>query len=97
MRYNIPEETLHDIIKIAKIDELDQVILFGSRARGTHHRFSDIDLAIRGGDAAAYRQDLNDFANSYLFFDAVNLDTTKSEELKREVARDGILLYEKTW
>jgi len=95
MHYNIPDETLHDIIKIAKIDELDQVILFGSRARGTHNRFSDIDLAIRGGNAARYRQDLNDFANSYLFFDAVNLDTTKSTQLKEEVARDGIVIYEK--
>jgi len=95
MKYNIPDETLHDIIKIAKIDELDQVILYGSRARGDHHRFSDIDLAIRGGDSAGYRQDLHDFANSYLFFDTVNLDTTKSEELKREIERDGIVLYEK--
>lgn len=94
MKINIPSETLHDIIKIAKIDEIKQVYLFGSRARGTHGRFSDIDLAIRGGDASSYRQDLNDFANSYLFFDTVNLDTTTSEKLKQEVAREGILLYE---
>lgn len=39
--------TLRDDV-FTKFDTIEEVILFGSRARGTHQKASDVDLAIKG-------------------------------------------------
>lgn len=44
---------------------VDRIVLFGSRAKGTHHEGSDIDLAVYGtrltrADAAAWQETLED-------------------------------------
>ena len=44
MKYNIPDRVLKDIISMAKKCNIQKVILFGSRARGTHRERSDIAL-----------------------------------------------------
>ena len=62
MEYNIPERAFSDIISIAKKNKIKKVILFGSRARGTHKERSDIDLAVSGGNAGEFYSDLEDDA-----------------------------------
>jgi len=48
-----------DLIKsISDRIRLDAVILFGSRAKGTAHQFSDYDLVIIGDFTEAYRDRL---------------------------------------
>lgn len=50
MKYNIPDRVIREIIAFSKECHIRKVILFGSRARGTHTERSDIDIAVMGGD-----------------------------------------------
>ena len=54
MGYNLPKRDERDIIKIAKMNGVEKLILFGSRAKGTCSERSDIDLAGRLIGLAAF-------------------------------------------
>lgn len=57
MKYNIPDRVFKDIIRAAEKSGVEKLILFGSRARGTNHERSDIDIAASGGmDAHAEKE-----------------------------------------
>lgn len=94
MSYNLDKRIEDDIINIARNNGVKQVLLFGSRARGDNRERSDIDLAARGGDILNFYYDLEEEAWTLLSFDVVNLDEGISEELQREINRDGVLIYE---
>ena len=96
MIYNIPDRVFREISIFAKENGIQKVILFGSRARGTHTERSDIDLAISGGDALNFTFDLEEKTHTLLMFDVVNLDKNISEDLKSNIERDGVLIYGKT-
>ena len=93
MKYNIPDRVMHDIIKFAKKDGITKIILFGSRAKGTHTERSDIDLAVSGGNYLDFHEDLNENAYTLLMFDVVNLDGTLSDKLRQNIAKDGVVIY----
>lgn len=94
MKYDLPDRVLRDIIKYAKKYKIKKVILFGSRARGTNGERSDIDIAVSGGDTAKFSLEIDEEAHTLLMFDVVDLDGYVSEELKKEIERDGIVIYE---
>lgn len=94
MKYNLDKRLEEDIIKIAKKNGIKKVILFGSRARGTNTERSDIDLAVSGGNILDFYYDVEEETWTLLLFDVVNLDKNISEELKFEIAKDGVVLYE---
>lgn len=96
MNNNIPGRVLKDVSTFARRHGIEEIILFGSRARGTHTERSDIDLAIRGGDFDPFYWDVKEKTHSLLMFDLVDLDAGVSEELKTEIERDGVVIYEKT-
>lgn len=50
----IKPEVIREIRDLARTYGVEKVVLFGSRARGDYHRVSDIDLAIMGGNKAAF-------------------------------------------
>lgn len=95
MKYNVPERVMRDIAVLSREYDIQKVILFGSRARGTHTDRSDIDLAVSGGNIAAFSLDIDEKVHTLLMFDVVDLDGHISEELQKEIARDGIVIYEK--
>jgi predicted nucleotidyltransferase len=95
MNYNLEKKIVDDIVKIAKKNNMEKVILFGSRARGSNSERSDIDLAVRGGDALNFYYDVEEEVRTLLMFDVVDLNKGISEELQREIDRDGVVLYEK--
>ena len=88
MKYDLPERVERDICKFAEKHGIIKIILFGSRARMSNTERSDIDIAVSGGDL--------DALNSLLMFDIVDIDSGISEELKEEIKRDGVTIYEKT-
>ena len=92
--YNIPGRVLEDISFYSHINGIRKVVLFGSRARGTHTERSDIDLAVSGGDFETFYWNIKEQAHSLLTFDVIDLDSGISDELKKEIERDGITLYE---
>ncbi|MBQ6258759.1 MAG: nucleotidyltransferase domain-containing protein [Lachnospiraceae bacterium] len=95
MKYNIPDAVLREISSYARIHGIQKVILFGSRARGNHTKRSDIDIAISGGDAASFYWDIKEKSHTLLSFDVVEMDKGISEELQKEIERDGVVIYEK--
>ena len=95
MKRDIPDVVLKDITMFAERNSVDKVILFGSRARGTNTERSDIDLAVYGGDFDSFYWNINDNVNSLLSFDIVDADKNITEKLKKEIEKDGIVIYEK--
>lgn len=93
-KYNLPDKVMEDIITTAKKNGIKKVILFGSRARGTHTDRSDIDLAASGGSVLDFYYDLEEEARTLLLFDVVNLNNGISSELQAEINKDGVVLYE---
>ncbi|MCC8028889.1 MAG: nucleotidyltransferase domain-containing protein [Lachnospiraceae bacterium] len=91
----IPERAVRDIVRFAKSHDIGKVVLFGSRARGDHAERSDVDLAVWGGDFDDFYWDVKEKTHSLLMFDIVDLNKNISEELRNEIEREGILIYEK--
>lgn len=92
---NIPQNAHDEILRLAKQHDLERVILFGSRARGTNSPRSDIDIAVQGGDFRGFYYDIEEKARTLLMFDIVDLDRKISTELSADIQRDGIVIYEK--
>lgn len=95
MECNLSERIIKEITFLAKKHSVMKVVLFGSRARGTHSERSDVDIAVYGGDFDSFYWDIREKIHSLLSFDVVDADAQTSEELKMEIERDGIVIYEK--
>ena len=81
-------ETLRGVF--ARFPQIEEVILFGSRAQGTHRPSSNIDLAIKGKDITLdtltkLRYTLEEETNLPYFFDVVIYERIENEELKRAI------------
>lgn len=96
MKYNLPDRILRELSTFAKKYAITKIILFGSRARGTHTERSDIDIAVYGGDFEHFYWDVKEKIHSLLMFDIVQADVAISDELKQEIEKDGVTIYEKT-
>ena len=95
MKYNLPERVVKDITAFAVKCDIQKVVLFGSRAKGTHTKRSDIDIAVSGGDFDSFYWDIKEKVHSLLSFDIVDIDSGISEDLKKEIEKDGVTIYEK--
>ena len=95
MKYNLPQRVQRDIRRIAEGNGIERVVLFGSRAKGTNTERSDIDIAAYGNNFDGFYWDINEKVHSLLSFDIINLNDETSCELKDEIERDGITIYEK--
>ena len=91
----IKEQVIQEIIQLAKENQVEKVILFGSRARGNFKERSDIDLAICGGNSCHFIFDVDEETSTLLEFDVIDLDKPVQKELLEAIRREGILLYEK--
>ncbi|MFH0709722.1 MAG: nucleotidyltransferase domain-containing protein [Pseudomonadota bacterium] len=88
-------QTLRDVF--SRFSDISEVILFGSRARGTHRPSSDVDLALKGGNLSIdtlskLRYILEEETNLPYFFDIVVYDRVENEALKREIDEDGEII-----
>ena len=95
MSYNLPSRVLRELTSFAQKHSITKIILFGSRARGTNTERSDIDIAVYGGDFDNFYWDVKEKVNSLLMFDIVQADSSVSNELKKEIQKDGVVIYEK--
>lgn len=75
---------------------LRNIVLFGSRAKGNKTERSDIDMAVYGGDFDGFYWDIKEKINSLLMFDIIQADSAISDDLKHEIEKDGVIIYEKT-
>ena len=95
MPHCLTKQIEEEISSLAHQCNVDQVILFGSRARGDHQPRSDIDLAVKGGNTTAFALGIDDAVQTLLLFDIVDLGKPVQPELLHEIQRDGVILYEK--
>ena len=81
----------------AKNPRIEEVILYGSRAKGTFKPFSDVDITLVGNDLST--TDIADTINSIddlllpYIFDVSLYHKLKSPELLDHIKRRGITIY----
>ena len=95
MKYNLPDRVVRELSSFAQKHSITKIVLFGSRARGTNTERSDIDIAVYGGDFDSFYWDVKEKIHSLLMFDIVQADAAISDELKQEIEKDGVTIYEK--
>lgn len=95
MKSGIKEELIQEIYELARKYDIEKILLFGSRARGDFKRTSDIDLAVSGGNIAAFALSLDEETSTLLKYDVINLEESVQEELLQSITTEGIVLYEK--
>lgn len=93
------KEIFEQIGELARTYQAEKIVLFGSRARGTNSEKSDIDLAVYGcGNFREFSFDVEEKVRTLLEFDLINMEEKGvSEELIREIERDGVVIYEKVY
>jgi predicted nucleotidyltransferase len=101
MKYGlIDRDFIHINAAIQEFPEIEEVILFGSRAKGNYKKGSDVDLAIKG-DRLTYEitlrfaDCLNEEKPLPYFFDVVHYEAIAEPMLKVHIDRVGVDLKER--
>ncbi|GAB2025102.1 hypothetical protein OfM1_11730 [Lactovum odontotermitis] len=92
----LTEGLIGQILDITRLfPEITGVRLYGSRARGTQRKYSDVDLALFGDFdervTAEVRGQLEEL-DTIFEFDVVHFESLKDEALKKNIEVDGMLL-----
>jgi len=97
MRYGLTQHTLEQIINIfTQIPQVEEVILYGSRAMGNYREGSDIDLALKGKDLdmaelLKISAELDELDLPY-HFDLLIFEKIENKDLIDHICRVGITL-----
>jgi predicted nucleotidyltransferase len=100
-KLGLPESTLAQIAGVLeRFPEVEQAVLFGSRAKGTHRAGSDIDLALTGATldwrvVGRIYGALEDLPLPYRF-SLINHDSSLDPEVAAHIARVGVPIYRRT-
>lgn len=100
MQFGLNDTELHALRTIlASIPEVEEAIIYGSRARGTNRIASDIDITLKG-NALTYLQlaildaKIDDLYLPY-FVDLSLFSMLKNPDLLESIDREGKVLYRK--
>ena len=97
----LTESELNMLLReIEQFPVFNQVVLFGSRAKGTYKPGSDVDLAVMGDkvssrDVSALNYALNEETCLPYYFDIVHITQESPVTLCRHIKEHGILLVSK--
>ncbi|MBD3843445.1 MAG: nucleotidyltransferase domain-containing protein [Campylobacterales bacterium] len=86
--YGLTQEELGTIKTVLRMLDVSKAVLFGSRAKGSHKKGSDVDLAIIG-DERKVSYYLNEETNLPYYFDIVNLYKITNQNLIEHIQRVG--------
>lgn len=83
---------------IKKYPEIEEAIVFGSRAIGNYKKGSDIDLALKGANVTRktvrrLSDELNEEYPLPYFFDVIDYNSINKEELKEHIDSMGKKIY----
>jgi len=101
MSYGLQQRDINSIIKASEeLPEIEEVVLFGSRAIGNFKKASDIDLAIKGiavNDITVKRLSarLNEELPLPYFFDVVHYESIGNPDFVGHIDRIGKVIYRK--
>jgi len=93
--YGLTEQDLIWIKEaIKKLPEIQQAILFGSRAMGNYKKASDVDLCIKGEKinsqiVLSLRELLEEEYPMPYFFDVIHYEQITNEELRNHIDEQG--------
>jgi len=79
-------------------EAIDTVVLYGSRAKGTYHAGSDIDITITGKNfknslVGKIEDDIDNLLLPYSF-DISSWSQIDNDELRAHIERVGIIIYQ---
>ncbi|MDZ7718255.1 MAG: nucleotidyltransferase domain-containing protein [Balneolaceae bacterium] len=98
MKYGLKPHIWNQIIScVKKNDRIEEVILYGSRAKGTHKEASDIDLVLKGEEITTKDQlrlenELDDLLLPWKF-DVSIFHNITNPELLDHIRRVGVTVY----
>lgn len=99
--YGLLERDIRYIKKaLEQCEEIEKVIIFGSRAMGNYKNGSDVDIAVLGELISNNTiLKLNDYLNEIYplpyFFDIINYNSITNENLKKHIDIEGKIIYTK--
>lgn len=89
------EEVIIKIVELCQSYSADQVILFGSRAKGTALERSDIDIAVSGVNRFPELREEIENLPTLFSVDVVDMDTCANSLLLEDIGKYGKKIYEK--
>ncbi len=97
--FGLRKKDLENIISILKkYTEIEEAIVFGSRAKGNYKNGSDVDIALKGKlnfeTIAHISYLLNEETTMPYKFDILNYTAIKNNELIEHINRAGICFYQ---
>ena len=95
MKFGLKERELDEIkVLYYLFPEIDEIVIFGSRARGDHSRVSDIDIAIKGDvDKIMYKiRDYFEESSIIYTVDVVNYISISNQNFKENIDSEGIIV-----
>lgn len=98
MRYGLPDEHIKIILDyIARYNEIEEAVLFGSRALGTYKPGSDVDIALKGNKvdsflAAHLKSEIEEETTLPYFFDFVAYSKLSHKDLIKHIDECGVVL-----
>ena len=96
--YGMTDEELNLLCTLfAEQKEIEQVILYGYRAKGTHKPFSDVDISLMGYGLTCNHlnrlsAEIDESSLPYLF-DISIFSKLTNEALIEEIEKTGVVLY----
>ena len=103
MKYGLSESQFKEVITLlSQYEEIEEAILFGSRAINTFKEASDVDVAIKGkrashkliSDLKFYFEEETDLP---FFFDFVSYPKIDNKNLKEHIDKYGVTFYRRGW
>ena len=101
MKYGLSDQTLqkiHDVF--VRYPQVEEAVLYGSRARGDYKNGSDIDLTLHGGDSLTHTilskiaNDLDDQLLPYTI-DLSIFKNIRNPNIIKQIERVGVVFYKK--
>lgn len=95
----LPAHAITSIRKVlATCPAIERAVVYGSRARGTAHAGSDIDIALTGNTLTwEHQATLLDALDNLLLpwkIDLCRINAVDDDKLLASIQHDGVLLYE---
>lgn len=89
------EEVIQEVVRLCRKYQAAEVILFGSRAKGTAQLKSDIDIAVSGvTEFEDLKAEIEDLPTLYSV-DLVDLDSCRNHLLLEDIQLYGQKIYKK--